>query len=164
MFACADYAASTRGVLLRRRYSLRRFGAPAFGTDFDCGGGGAGGSSIALPASCRPRLNACIPLPIDAPISGMRLVPNIKVTTAIRMRICQMLRSANTEAPGGDVRQTREMRSTSQSIAVGDGPFPRRPTPRHNLQQFGACTASHQSLHERASRAPRPELLRRPRS
>jgi len=73
-------------------YSLRRFGAPSAGGGLS--EGALGGSSTLL-TSRSPRLNSCIPFPIDAPISGIRFAPNTSINTTTTIRICQMLRSAN---------------------------------------------------------------------
>ena len=83
------------------RYSLSRFGASFVGGVTDeaggAGGGNAGGVS-SRPTSRNPRLNSWIPLPIDDPISGIRLAPKMRVRTPSRIKMCQMLKSANTIA------------------------------------------------------------------
>jgi len=68
MFACADYAASARGVLLRQNYSLRRSARPSsVPTSAACDGEGGGGSSMALPASLQAALERLDPFPDRRP-------------------------------------------------------------------------------------------------
>src|SRR5436309_4136111 len=65
-------------------------------------------------------------------------------------------------------RRDLNPRTPASAIAVGAGPFPRRPTPRYSLEQGGVCTATSAGPQRRrlashqGSRDPRPELSRKP--